>query len=56
MFTALRRLRRAGELVSYPNEGHVPADWTLAHRVDMAERILDFLRRYLGPGTCDEFI
>ena len=47
MFTALNRLGSPAELITYPGEGHAPSDWTLTHQVDLIERILAFLERYL---------
>jgi dipeptidyl aminopeptidase/acylaminoacyl peptidase len=47
MFAALRRLGRTAQLAVYEGEGHVITDWELGHAVDAAERVLNFLRRYM---------
>ncbi len=47
MFAGLRRLGQTVELAAYPNEGHVPREWTLQHATDLAKRIVDFLDRFL---------
>jgi pimeloyl-ACP methyl ester carboxylesterase len=42
MFSALRKLGKRAEFVSYPGEGHVLYDWSWAHGVDAVKRMLDF--------------
>lgn len=49
MFQALQRLGRPAKLAIYPGEGHSPAEWSRAHAVDAAERMLAFLARHLVP-------
>ncbi len=50
MFNACKRLGHVAELASYAGEGHSPSEWSLAHRVDAAKRMLAFLERHLAPG------
>jgi dipeptidyl aminopeptidase/acylaminoacyl peptidase len=47
MFVALRRLGKKAELATYPGEGHVVEEWSLAHAIDANQRILDFLGRMM---------
>jgi dipeptidyl aminopeptidase/acylaminoacyl peptidase len=43
MFSVLRALGKTVELAAYPNEEHMPTQWTLAHRDDVVEKVLAFL-------------
>jgi dipeptidyl aminopeptidase/acylaminoacyl peptidase len=49
MYNALKRLGRTSELAVYDGEGHVPGDWSLANAVDAAQRMVDWLGKYMGP-------
>mgnify|MGYP001267622519 CR=1 FL=1 len=48
LFSALRRLDRPAQFVSYAGQGHVISEWKRASAVDASRRIVDFLRRHLG--------
>jgi len=49
MYNALKRLQRTSELAIYDGEGHVPGDWSLANAVDAAQRMIDWLGKYMAP-------
>ena len=51
MFIGLRRLGRTAQLAVYEGEGHVISRWEPEHAVDAANRVLDFLRRYMSKGA-----
>jgi dipeptidyl aminopeptidase/acylaminoacyl peptidase len=48
LFSALRRLDRPAQLVSYAGQGHVISEWKRASATDAARRMVEFLRRHLG--------
>ena len=48
MFAALRRLGKKAEFALYRGEGHIPADWSPANKIDLWNRILDWFNLYLG--------
>jgi dipeptidyl aminopeptidase/acylaminoacyl peptidase len=50
MFMALKRLNRTAQLAVYEDQGHVVYEWEQKRAIDAAERMLDFLRRYLRNG------
>ena len=43
MWSALNHHKARAELVVYPGEDHAPRTWSAEHRVDLMERIIDFL-------------
>ncbi len=45
----LRRLGKQVEYRRYVNEGHVPDSWSLANRLDITRRLLDWWQHYLIP-------
>ncbi len=47
LFVGLRRLNRPVQLAIYPGEGHVIAEWSTAHAVDVSQRMVDFLDKHL---------
>lgn len=47
MFAALKRLERTVQLAEYADEGHVVTDWSLVNATDAAQRMVEFLDRYL---------
>ncbi len=49
MYTALRQRGIAAEMVRYPREGHGFRE--PAHRVDAAQRTLDWMDKYLGESS-----
>ena len=51
LFSALRRLDRPVQLATYGGMGHVIYEWTRPNAVDAAQRIVDFIRKHLGPPT-----
>jgi dipeptidyl aminopeptidase/acylaminoacyl peptidase len=52
LFSALRRLDRPAQLLSYAGEGHVIYYWSRANAVDVSRRMVEFLTRHLGdPGA-----
>jgi dipeptidyl aminopeptidase/acylaminoacyl peptidase len=54
MFNALKRLERTVQLAEYAGEGHVVYDWSLVNAVDAATRMLEFLNKYLRPGSTSD--
>jgi len=54
LFSALRRLDRPAQLLSYAGEGHVIYYWSRANAVDVSRRMVEFLNRHLGdPGAAE---
>lgn len=52
LFTALRRLERPSQLVTYAGQGHVISEWNRSSAIDAARRMVEFYRRHLGdPGA-----
>jgi len=52
LFTALRRLERPAQLVTYAGQGHVIYEWKRSSAIDAARRMVEFYRRHLGdPGA-----
>lgn len=47
MFNARKRLGGSAQLALYAGEGHVPAEWSRAHRLDVMTRTLEFFARHL---------
>jgi len=49
IFADLRRLGKEVEFAKYVGEGHSPRDWNLPNQDDLSNRIVAWLKRYLGP-------
>ena len=47
LWHALTGLGKKAELAVYPNEDHVPANWSAEHRLDFLQRVIDFLNQNL---------
>ena len=47
LFAGLRRLNKTVEYREYMGEGHVPRDWSPANQLDLADRVLAWMDRYL---------
>jgi dipeptidyl aminopeptidase/acylaminoacyl peptidase len=48
VFVGLRRLGKEVSYARYPGEGHTPDIWDAKNQLDLSNRVLDWLARYLG--------
>jgi dipeptidyl aminopeptidase/acylaminoacyl peptidase len=51
LFNALRSLDRTVQLATYLGEGHVVYNWALPNAVDVSERMIGFLDKYVGQTS-----
>ncbi|HVB59541.1 MAG TPA: prolyl oligopeptidase family serine peptidase [Candidatus Acidoferrales bacterium] len=47
VFVDLRRLGKTVEYAKYQGEGHSPLDWSFANKMDLCNRVIDWLNEYL---------
>ncbi len=48
-FSALEDLGKKGVYVEYEGESHIPAEFTVSHQIDFADRIIAWFDKYLKP-------
>jgi dipeptidyl aminopeptidase/acylaminoacyl peptidase len=48
VFVGMRRLGKDVSYAKYPGEGHTPDIWSAKDQLDLSNRVLDWLARYLG--------
>lgn len=49
VFADMRRLGKQAEFAKYEGESHTPQDWSYPNQVDLSNRIIEWLDRYLRP-------
>lgn len=49
-FVGLQRLKKEAEYAKYDDEAHAEDWWSAANKLDAAQRMLDWFKKYLNPG------